>query len=131
MDLVFLDANILFSAAYRKKSGLLKLWNPENTKLITSAYALDEASRNLETKEQKERLKDLVSQISLIDVLPIAEIPQDIELKEKDLPILKAAIFAKASHLVTGDRRDFGKYFNQTIRGVLILPPADYLRGKF
>ena len=83
MDLVFLDANILFSAAYRKKSGLLKLWNPENTKLITSAYALDEASRNLETKEQKERLKDLVSQISLIDVLPIAEIPQDIELKEK------------------------------------------------
>jgi len=130
MDLVFLDANILFSAAYRKKSALLKFWNLKNAKLTTSSYAFDEASRNLDTREQRKRLEGLVSQVSLINILPIVEISRDVGLREKDLPILKAAIFVKASHLVTGDKRDFGKYFNQTIQGVLILTPADYLRSQ-
>ena len=130
MDLVFLDANILFSASYSQNTKLLQFWNLKNIKLITSSYALNETFRNLNTQKQKIQLKKLVSKISLIEFLPIVNISPKIELKEKDIPILKAAIFAKATHLITGDKKDFGTYFNKTIQGVLILPPADYLKNK-
>jgi hypothetical protein len=43
MDRVFLDANVLFSAAYREGAGLLKLWKLGRAELITSEYAADEA----------------------------------------------------------------------------------------
>lgn len=46
----------------------------------------------------------------------------------KDQPILAAAITGKATHLITGDYKDFGKYFNKKIEGILILPPAEYLK---
>lgn len=41
-----------------------------------------------------------------------------------------AAIEVGATHLITGDFRDFGKYYGQKIEGVVILPPADYLKMK-
>ena len=48
MDRVFLDANILFSAAYRRESGLKQLWRISETQLLTSGYAVEEARRNLD-----------------------------------------------------------------------------------
>jgi predicted nucleic acid-binding protein len=53
VDRVFLDANVLFSAAYRSDSGLLKLWKLKRTKLITSTYALEEARTNLPRRFQQ------------------------------------------------------------------------------
>ena len=52
-----------------------------------------------------------------------------IALPDKDRPILLAAITARATHLLTGDVQHFGPYFGQQIDGVMILPPAAYLRG--
>lgn len=49
-------------------------------------------------------------------------------LPDKDRPILLAAIDARATHLLTGDFRHFGPYYGQTLEGVLILPPGEYLR---
>ena len=46
-------------------------------------------------------------------------------LPDKDLPILAAAIAARASALVTGDRRDFGHLYGTTIEGVEVLTPAE------
>jgi hypothetical protein len=36
VDRLFLDANVLFSAAYRADSGLLRLWDLPDTELVLS-----------------------------------------------------------------------------------------------
>jgi hypothetical protein len=43
--------------------------------------------------------------------------------------IFLAAMAARATHLLTGDKTHFGRYYRRTIAGVLILPPSVYLRG--
>ena len=47
MDSSFLDANVLFSAAYRSDAGLRKLWRLPGVRIVSSAYAVEEARRNL------------------------------------------------------------------------------------
>jgi uncharacterized protein len=47
MDRLFLDANVLFSAAYRPDAGLLQLWKLEDVALCSSHYAAEEARLNL------------------------------------------------------------------------------------
>ena len=129
MDIVFLDANVLFSAAYRPESGLKRLWALDAVTLITSRYALEEARRNLEEPAQR-RLERLSSQVELVPEAPDRPLPKEIELPEKDHPILQAAIAAAATHLLTGDVTHFGRYFGRTVAGLLILTPGDYLRRR-
>jgi uncharacterized protein len=128
MDRLFLDANVLFSAAYRAKAGLLKLWKLKDVKLFSSQYALAEARINLGDEAQRERLSRLSEALELFDAA-FQELPDGISLPEKDMPIMLAAIEARATHLLTGDLRHFGTYFGKRIGGILILPPGDYLRG--
>ena len=128
MDTLFLDANILFSAAYRESAGLLKFWGLSNAKLITSAYAIEEARRNLKENKQQDRLLDLIKRIKIINEISIAHYVQDIKLAQKDLPILAAAIAGKADYLITGDIKDFGRFFTKKIQGVIILPPIEYFK---
>ena len=59
-DRVFLDANILVSAAWRPHGGLLALWALPDIQLLTSAYAIVEADRNVDSAEQRTRLYRLV-----------------------------------------------------------------------
>ena len=66
LDRLFLDANVLFSAAYRQGSGLLRLWELPDAELVTSSYALEEARRNLATDEQRTRLADLMKLVDLV-----------------------------------------------------------------
>ncbi len=129
MDRVFLDANVLFSAAYRSDAGLRCLWQLDNVQLVTSAYAAEEAKRNLDTADQQRELEQLLDGIELIEHHPskIPSIEKQVELHEKDLPILLAAIDAKCTHLITGDVRHFGEYFGKRVGGVLILRPAVYV----
>jgi hypothetical protein len=47
MDRLFLDANVLFSAAYRLKAGLLQLWDLDDTVLCGSHYAVEAGRINL------------------------------------------------------------------------------------
>lgn len=124
---LFLDANILFSAAYREEAGLLKLWRLKNTVLCSSQYAVHEARRNLSEATQKNRLDLLLESVSISKTEHLAN-QLDVDLKQKDIPILLGAIKAKADYLITGDFRDFGKYFGKTIHNVMILPPAEYLK---
>ena len=129
MDRLFLDANVLFSAAHSETSSLSRLWARAGVELLTSIYAFEEARRNLETPERIARLARLAAQMLVvaIDDSEIA-LPPKLVLREKDRPILRAAVAAKASHLLTGDLRDFGPFFGKTVLGVLVLRPADYLR---
>jgi predicted nucleic acid-binding protein len=128
MPRAFLDANVLFSATYREESGLLRLWRIPGAILVTSAYAAEEARRNLDSAEQLARLEDLLARTRIVQESN-APVPAGIRLPDKDHPILKAAIAAGASHLVTGDVKDFGPYFGRRIGGVLVVTPADFIRG--
>lgn len=128
-DIVFLDANVLFSAAYRPGAGLHWLWELPDVRLITSAYALEEARRNLPDAEQLARLDSLAGRMEIRAEESDEPLPEGVALPAKDRPILGGAIRAGATHLLTGDVRHFGRLFGQTVGGVHILPPGDYLRG--
>ena len=132
MERVFLDANVLFSAAYGtgpRGSGLCRLWDLADVELVTSGYALEEARRNLSTEEQRARLDELASKVRVVPETA-GPFPVRVDLPEKDLPILGAAMQAGATHLITGDRTHFGAFYGQRIAGVLILRPAAYLGTK-
>jgi predicted nucleic acid-binding protein len=129
MDRIFLDANVLFSAACRSDAKLLKLWKLNNVRLCTSRYALGEARINLPEEDQRLRLDDLSGLIHLFEAGQKA-LPQGIFLLEKDVPILLAAIEARATHLLTGDVRHFGLYLGKEIEGILIALPGTYLRMR-
>lgn len=127
-DRIFLDANILFSIAYGSP-GLNRLWELAQRKrcvLFASNYVVEEAKRNLFSSEQLRNLDAFLSMVQLVpDVDP--NIPCPIKLPEKDRPVLLAAISIKANYLLTGDMIHFGKYFGQTVRGIKICRPRDYL----
>lgn len=130
MDRVFLDANVLFSAAWLEDSGLARLWHLSGAALVSSRYALAEAERNLDTDAQRARLQNLVQGMMLIDAPEHAVLPAGAELVAKDTPILLAAIESRATHLLTGDRTHFGGLYGRTIGGVKIMPPAIYLKQR-
>lgn len=127
MDRLFLDANVLFSAAYRPNAGLLKLWKLKNVALCSSRYALEEARMNLSEEVQRGRLARLARKVTLFEA-PERGLPRGVALPDKDAPILLAAIEAQATHLLTGDVRHFGAYFGKRIEGILVMLPGDYLR---
>lgn len=129
MDLLFLDANILFSAAYRRAAGLLQLWKLRDVRLYSSRYAVEEARINLTEQDQRMRLNRLSEKVQLFEAAP-RQLPRGISLPEKDVPILLAAIEARCTHLLSGDVRHFGPYFGKKIEGVSIVLPGDYLRNR-
>lgn len=133
MDRVFLDANVLFSAAHRPQSHVLWLWERKGIRLLTSEYAIEEARRNLAGAECLERLTGLTAGIEIVLMPPLAstvEHSQEVRLPEKDQPILAAAIQAATTHLLTGDKKHFGSYFGRTVAGVLTQTPAQYRLSK-
>lgn len=130
MHAVFLDANVLFSAAYRPAAGLRRFWELEDVELVTSAYAAAEARSNLREADQRDRLRFLLALVRVVVDVADLPLPPGVDLPPKDRPILVAAVRAGASHLVTGDVTHFGRYFGQTICGVLVLKPADFLTGR-
>jgi hypothetical protein len=133
VDRPFLDANVLYSAGYKDTSPLRKLWELPNTELLTSSYAVDEARCNLavDRPHQTETLENLLDAMIFVAVPSEGlALPEGVDLPEKDRPILLAAIEAGATHLLTGDKTHFGKYFGQTVSGVLILRPREYLAAR-
>jgi predicted nucleic acid-binding protein len=133
VDRLFLDANILFSAAYSSDSPLLELWKLKKVLLFSSAYALEEARRNLTLlrPDSSGNLQRLTAKVHLVDAPPLATSPIEARaLHQKDLPILLAAIEARATHLLTADKKHFRSLRGKTVEGVLVLTPGDYLRTK-
>ena len=107
---VFLDANVLFSAAYREGAGLAKLWTLPGVALMTSRYAEQEARRNLDTDDQRHRLDTLMQRVQRVDepAEPPALPAEADTLPPIDRPILAAAVAARCHLLLTGDTRHFG-----------------------
>lgn len=126
MDRLFLDANVLFSAAYKPGARVSRLWKLETATLLTSRYALEEARFNLDDDDQRRRLTTLARRLHFVEATD-RPLPRGVVLPEKDKPILLAAIEARAEYLLTGDIRHFGSYLGKKLEGVTIVTPAQYL----
>jgi len=131
MERVFLDANVLFSAGY-KSTRLRTLWTLPDVVLLSSDYAVREAELNLSQfrPEAVVELRKLLMEVIITRIAPLPPLPTGITLVEKDAPILQAAIGVQATHLLTGDIKHFGHLSGVVVQGVLILSPAEYLKGK-
>jgi predicted nucleic acid-binding protein len=120
---VFLDANILFSAAqpHSRMKALVELLL-EQAVCLTNEYAAEEARRNLAAKFP-DGVKTLARLLGKCEM--ISQLAPDVAagLPLKDVPILGGAIAGHATHLLTGDERDFGRLWGRTIQGVKILSP--------
>ena len=128
---IFLDANVLFSAALNISSGLrgfFSLVEAGVCELLASPFALDEARSNITRKypAQTADLEQLIAHITICREATSAEVlwARSTGLPDKDAPILAAAFQAKAELLVTGDRADFGHMYDTTIRGITVVSPV-------
>lgn len=134
---IFLDANIIFLAGYSPSSpvhDLLALARRGDCELVMSAYAQEEARRNLEAKGPAGSTEALAQASEVIALVGEAQHPA-LALAQRaalgdptDIPILAAAIQCRAAVLVSGDRRAFGKLFGTQVAGVGVLTLRDTLR---
>ncbi|MCP5118434.1 MAG: PIN domain-containing protein [bacterium] len=129
MDRLFLDANVLFSAAYSASNRLTRLWSLKHTQLVTSGYASQEAIRNLPQAAQRRRLQQLLTKVEIVSEAPDFGLPRRISLPTEDTPVLQAALNAGSTHLLTGDKKHFGRYLGKEISGVQVVTPSQYLEG--
>jgi predicted nucleic acid-binding protein len=125
---IFLDANILFSAA--KSNGavrdLLQRLQQSGHELCADAYVAAEARRNLSQKESEalETLEALLARIEVAPYQPSNPLPAAARvLPEKDQPVLAAAIRMRCAALVTGDRTHFSALYGKSVAGVTIYSP--------
>jgi len=132
LDRVFLDANVLFSAAYLESSGLARLWHLDDAELLSSDYALEEARRNLalDRPSALARLERLTAALTIVNLPQTPKLPLNVRIDSKDRPILLAAIRGKADYLLTGDARHFGHLYGRRIEGVMVLRPAQYFERR-
>ncbi len=127
MDRLFLDANVLFSAAYKTDARVFRLWSIHDVILYSSRYALEEARFNLLDDNQQNRLTRIIEKVHFLEAGK-RDLPTGVHLPEKDAPILLAAIEVKSNYLLTGDRRHFGPYFGKRIERVTVIRPGQYLK---
>ena len=86
------------------------------------------AGRDCFPRQRRESAPDRVDvAATLVPEWADEGLPADVELPPKDRPILTAALWAGASHLVTGDLTHFGPYLGRSVQGVRILTPAALL----
>src|SRR5262245_18374557 len=96
---VFLDANVLFSAAWREGAGLLALGKIPGARLLTSGYAAEEARRTLDTPSLLTRLERLLRVVEIVSESPATILPPEARLPVNDQPILRAAMASHATYL--------------------------------
>jgi len=125
---VFLDANVLFSAADAASAtrALLDVLR-RHAEVVTSPHAVAEARRNILVKRPRDatafdRLAVLVRAThAFAEHVPVT-------LPEEDIPILAGAIGSRSTHLWTGDKRHFGRLYGRAVSGVTIVDALMMLR---
>ncbi len=125
---VFLDANVLFSAS--NPGGIINRLIEQamlRVTLISNSFVETEARRNLLLKRPdwiatfEHLLKNTKQSTVAVFDLPI-------DLAQKDQPVLCSAIRSNCRYLVTGDRRDFGHLYGQTIEDLTVISPGKFAK---
>ena len=129
---VFLDANILFSAAKSNCAirQLLQHLKQTNHTLVADSYVQAEASRNIAAKADAQAGNDLdallgqvvVSTVQFAHTSPTLQATA-LWLPEKDRPVLLAAMALACDVLVTGDSTHFGPGYGKRFEGVTVCSP--------
>lgn len=130
---VFVDANILFSAALSAPSFEL-VWDlaeAGKVALLTSEYCRVGAEHNL-ARKYPDRLP-VLAELEGVNVVPFlktetrAEGREASALPEKDAPVYAAALAAGAAVLLTGDRKHFGALMARTDLPLRVRTVRDFL----
>lgn len=133
---VFLDANILFSAA--KSNGavreLLRLLLDSGHQCLVDDYVVIEARRNL-TAKAPDALIAFEALLKRLRLSPAQAPGPDLKLinwlPEKDRTVLAAALRLRCDALVTGDRTHFGPGYGRSFAGVTIHSPRSLAEQLF
>jgi predicted nucleic acid-binding protein len=133
---VFLDANILFSAA--KSDGavrrMVRLLLQGGHECVADTYVLAEARRNLTAKgtDALDALEALTQEVNVATRMH-GNAPAKVLawLPDKDRPVLAAAIALGCDTLVTGDRTHFGAGYGKSFAGVTIHSPSSLIERVF
>jgi predicted nucleic acid-binding protein len=129
---IFLDANVLFSAALSaqgRAGTLIRVAIASRCTLLASAHVTGEAERNIALKVPGAlvRLASILAQLELTEDAgdELVAWAGEVGLPPKDAPVLAAAVLARADLLVTGDQRHFGSLYGKTLRGVRVVTSPD------
>ncbi len=129
---IFLDANILFSAA--KSDGAIRqllreLQSGQHT-LVADSYVQSEALRNIAAKANADAISDLEALLCEVEVnaVQFGQLSSSLQsaalwLPEKDRPVLLAAMVLACDVLVTGDSTHFGPGYGKCFEGVTVCSP--------
>jgi uncharacterized protein len=118
---LFLDANILFSAADPASATRILFHAAQKyADLFTNPHAWEEANRNLAVKrlEYSSGLQDLLRHVNVSHSFCDVEVKG---LPEFDVPILAGAVASRCSHLWTSDKRHFGKWYGHEVLGIAVV----------
>ena len=144
MRRIFLDANIFFASVKSQTGGsylILELAKRGFIEIVTVAYALAEAERNIGSKLGDKFLEKHYDNLLAIkpQVQSIAFLPASLEQKlayavpAKDIPIIAGAILSEADALITLDQKHLLK--NEKLRKfrlfLHIATPGDFLKQFF
>ena len=124
MTRVFVDANIVFSAAQYPESRIAAFIHHSKAmglRCLCSPAVIEEAVVNLKKKHPKglPQVALLLAKMEHVQALPGAKCP--VKLADKDHHVLLAALAGKADVLVTGDLKDFGPLMNDPKKAAGIL----------
>ena len=129
---LFLDANVLFTAAHNpsgKAALVINLGSQKYWEVVSCSFAIDEARRNIIIKcpASLERLDSLLTSLKNVPSGSGGMCP--IPFPRKDRSILETAIHCKATHLLTGDIKDLGLFMNNPdhTAGVIIQSVSEFL----
>jgi len=128
---IFLDANILFSAA--KSDGairrLLQLLRSSGHTLVADSFVVEEARRNLKRKSSALAVEALDKLLTVVEVEPTGtDLPDQAAwldwLPPKDRPVLAAAAKLQCAALITGDRMHFESGYGKEFASVMVMSAA-------
>jgi predicted nucleic acid-binding protein len=123
---LFLDANVLVSAAWKDGSKVARIWQIPNVELITSNFVVAECRRNLPRAEQQLRLAGFLLAVRVLEFQKPPVLENSPALVEKDQHVLAAAVLSRADFLVTGDRKHFGAWYGTKVSGLRVEPPGRF-----
>ena len=118
---VFLDANVLFSAAATESPTRQLLETIlRHAKAVTNEHAWEEARRNVGRK--RPHLADALNHLKpRLEFTGKFKAVKNLALPDKDQPIIGGAVASGCSCLWTGDKRHFGSLYGRTVEGTHIV----------